>query len=92
MKGFRPKMMFMGIGAAVGSILAGVLSHGSHALHFMGPTEKPKPRKRPANHRKFRRRDTFCYEANTDPNSREAQRRQRQIAAGSLRLENGLVP
>lgn len=89
----------MGIGAAVGAILSGVLSFGPHNLHFNGAPAIPKKNgKRPAGwtkrgsasvHRGWR---AFAFEVNTDPRSREAQRRQRQIAAGSLRVENGLVP
>lgn len=98
---FNRRFSFAGIGAAVGAILSGVLSSGGNALHFNGPPSsvpRPKKAKRPANwarrghadvHRGWR---PFAFEVNRDPNSREATRRRRQIEAGSLRVENGLVP
>jgi hypothetical protein len=84
-------------GAAMGAVMAGIVSYNSPRFMSgardltIAPRSPPKKAKsRGVNTRRGWR--DFAYEVNRDPNSREATRRRRQIAAGSLRVENGLVP
>ncbi len=84
-------------GAAIGAMLAGIVSRQSPALMFgasdLGGMSKPAPRPRKRRPGRVHRGWTPSYfEVNRDPACREATRRRRQIAAGSLRVENGLVP
>ena len=98
MRGFRGG--FMG-GLSIGSLLSGILSFkipnmpdffSGRALDTPTPFRKHRAtrtvKRRPA---RVHRGWTPRYYDIAGPESREAERRRRQIAAGSLRVENGLA-
>lgn len=99
MRGFRGGIGH--IGASIGAILSGVLSfkHASMPDFFsMRALDAPTPFREHRATRKVKRRPaqvhrgwTPNYYGVAGPDSREAERRRRQIAAGSLRVANGLV-
>lgn len=99
MRGFRGGIGH--IGASIGALLSGVLSFkvpnipdffSARALDAPTPFREHRAtrrvKRRPA---RVRKGWTPQYYGVAGPDSREAERRRRQIAAGSLRVANGLV-
>lgn len=99
MRGFRGGIGH--IGASIGALLSGVLSFkvpgmgdffAAQALNTPTPFRSARStrvvKRRPA---RVHRGWTPNYYGVAGPDSREAERRRRQITAGSLRVANGLV-
>ncbi len=89
------------ISTSIGGMMSGILSslHGGLPNFFsMNALNSPTPFREHRATRKIKRRPATVHRGWTPnfygvagPDSREAERRRRQIAAGSLRVANGLV-